>query len=61
MKAFVDTDICIGCGQCEAVCPEVFKLNDGKSTVIQKPVAPENEATADEAAKNCPVGAISLS
>jgi len=61
MKAFVDHDICIGCGQCEMICPEVFKLNDGKSTVIQKPVAPENEAKADEAAKACPVAAISLS
>ncbi len=60
MKAFVDHDICIGCGICETICPEVFKMNDSKATVIQKPVAPENEASADEAAKSCPVTAISL-
>lgn len=61
MKAFVDQDICIGCGQCVMICPRVFKLNDGKSTVIQKPVASENEATAREAADSCPVAAISFS
>ncbi|HAE38402.1 MAG TPA: ferredoxin [Candidatus Riflebacteria bacterium] len=61
MKAFVDHDICIGCGQCEMICPAVFKLSGDKATVIQKPVATENEAGADEAAKGCPVGAISLS
>lgn len=61
MKAFVDQDICIGCGQCEMICPAVFKLVDGKSTVIQKPVATANEATAREAADSCPVSAISIS
>jgi len=43
------------------ICPAVFKLNDGKSTVIQKPVAPENEASAKQAADSCPTSAISLS
>jgi len=61
MKAFVDHDICIGCGQCEMICPEVFKLKEGKSVVIQKPVAQENEKTAAEASSSCPVTAISLS
>ncbi|EKD82280.1 MAG: hypothetical protein ACD_39C01390G0005 [uncultured bacterium] len=60
MKAFVDQDICIGCGQCEMICPAVFKLNGDKASVIQKTVAPENEAAANEAAKSCPVSAISL-
>lgn len=60
MKAFVDQDICIGCGACEMICPAVFKLNDGKSTVIQKLVASENEAKVKEAVDACPVSAISL-
>lgn len=60
MKALVDHDICIGCGICATICPEVFKMNDDKATVIQKPVAPENEASAKEAAEACPVTAISL-
>lgn len=61
MKAFVDQDVCIGCGQCEMICPAVFKLNEDKATVIQKPVATENEATAKEAADACPVAAITFS
>ena len=60
MKAFVDQDICIGCGACEMICPAVFKLVDGKSTVIQKTVASENAACAKEAADSCPVTAISV-
>ncbi|GAB4268423.1 MAG: ferredoxin [Candidatus Rifleibacteriota bacterium] len=60
MKAIVDHDTCIGCGLCESTCPDVFKLVDGKSNVIQKPVAKENEAKAREAAENCPVSAITL-
>ncbi len=60
MKAIVDHDTCIGCGMCENICPAVFKLIDGKSTVIEKPVAPENEKSAREACDSCPVSAITL-
>ena len=58
MKVFVDHDICIGCGQCEMTCPEVFQMAEGKSTVIQKPVSPENYEAVKQAAENCPVSAI---
>ena len=35
MKVKVNRDNCIGCGACEAICPEVFNLDDdGLSTVI---------------------------
>lgn len=37
MKVFIDRDECIGCGVCEALCPEVFKLlEDGKSSIVEK-------------------------
>lgn len=59
MKAKVDRDACISCGLCESVCPEVFKLDDeGISTVIQDPVAKENEECAREAEADCPTDAI---
>ena len=35
MRAFVDQDLCIGCGMCNAACPEVFELNDeGKAEAV---------------------------
>lgn len=35
MKATVDRDTCIGCGICESLCPDVFKLDEEfKATVI---------------------------
>ncbi|RKX43855.1 MAG: ferredoxin, partial [Thermotogae bacterium] len=34
-KVTVDKDACIGCGVCENLCPEVFKLgDDGKATTL---------------------------
>jgi len=36
MKGFVDKDSCIGCGLCEGLCPDVFKMNDeGKAEAIE--------------------------
>ena len=35
MKLKVNKDLCIGCGACQAVCPEVFEIeDDGLATVI---------------------------
>ncbi len=60
MKVAVDRDICIGCGSCVSICPDVFQLDDeGFSSVIAQPDA-NNESSAREAADNCPVGAISI-
>ena len=58
MKVVVNRDNCIGCGACEALCPEVFQIDDeGLSTVISN----ENldEAKVTEAVEGCPTGAIS--
>jgi len=36
MKVTIDRENCIGCGACEAVCPEVFQLaDDGKSSIVE--------------------------
>jgi ferredoxin len=61
MRAKVDQDTCIGSGNCEGSCPEVFKVVDGKSQVIADPVPEDQEDCAAEAVNGCPVGAISSS
>lgn len=56
----VDKDACIGCGVCEATCPDVFKMgDDGKSELLQ--VRLEDVGCAEEAAQNCPVECIKIS
>ena len=54
MKAHVDQELCIGCGLCTTLCPDVFELNaEGKAEAI-------NEGEVQDAIDNCPVTAISV-
>jgi ferredoxin len=54
----IDYDACIACGNCEAVCPEVFKVNEslGYAEVINPHGAPEDRI--EEAMEQCPVQCI---
>lgn len=57
IRAEVDRDLCIGSGDCVATAPEVFELDEeGKAVVIDPDAAPVEDV--EEAARNCPVGAI---
>lgn len=58
MKAFVDQDLCIGCGLCEGTCPEVFQLNDSGKAETYADTTDENRDAVLEAIDGCPVGAI---
>lgn len=59
MKAFVDKDICIGCGACTGICPEIFDMdNDGLAVAIVEEVPTELQESAVEAQEGCPVSAI---
>lgn len=62
MKAFVDKDLCVGCGLCEAICPKVFKMNDSG---VAEAVETELDNSTVEDIKNvqqqCPVEAITVS
>lgn len=58
-KITVDKELCIGCGACVNLCPEIFELDgDGKSRVM---VGKGYEQCDYEMAINsCPVGAIKI-
>ena len=58
-KIVVDQDLCIGCGSCEQIAPDHFKVN-GKSHV-KKQYSEEDDKIIKEAIAGCPVDAISLS
>lgn len=51
-------DICTACGFCCDTCPEVFEMGDEMATVIVDEVPPQYEDAAEQAAAECPVGAI---
>ncbi|MHC4745316.1 MAG: ferredoxin [Planctomycetota bacterium] len=51
-------DECTACGLCCDTCPEVFLLGDVIAEVIVDEVPLEYEASAREAAEECPVEAI---
>lgn len=58
MRAYVDQDLCIGCGLCVATCPEVFEMNaDDKAQAIAD-TTDENREAVQAAIDGCPVSAI---
>ncbi|MFH1500984.1 MAG: ferredoxin [archaeon] len=59
-KVSVDKEKCIGCGNCEAVAPEIFVLKGSMSVVRKASVTGEDEKKAKEARDSCPTGAIIL-
>jgi ferredoxin len=59
MKVIVDEDLCLGCGICEALAPEVFSLaNEPFAEVLVDPVPPEYQDAVRESAEECPEEAI---
>lgn len=56
-KVKIDEELCIGCGTCESLCPQVFQIQEGKSKVIAEECP---DCDCQEAIDSCPVKAISL-
>jgi len=57
-KPVVEQEECVGCGNCEEICSEVFRLNDdGVAEVHDHEGATEDKI--QEAIDSCPVECIS--
>ena len=57
-KIIIDKDACIGCGVCENLCPDVFKLGDDMKA---EALVPESDLPCvQDAVDSCPVSAIKL-
>ena len=59
MRVRVDRDLCIGVGNCVAIAPTVFKLDEENKAVVLEPASVDDDALL-EAAESCPVQAIIL-
>ena len=57
MKLKVNEEMCIGCGACRAVCPEVFEV-DGVAHTIVEEIPKDLEEEALDAKEGCPTSAI---
>lgn len=58
MAVAVDMELCIGCGSCAEICPEVFEMRDDKAWVISADKCSTSDCQS--AVDACPVEAISL-
>ncbi len=59
MNISINNDLCIGCGACESLCPNVFKVEeDEKSHVLMENGV--DESIIREIADNCPTQAMTL-
>lgn len=60
MNPAVDHDLCIGCGLCAELCPEVFEMRDDDLAHVIDGADCDAAGCCEEAADSCPVEAISL-
>lgn len=57
----VNKDVCIGCGACASMVPDVFEIeDDGLATVIVDSIPKDLEEEVKDAALGCPTNAIEM-
>ncbi len=61
MRVTIDKEMCIDCGICESLVPEVFSVNDeGVTEVILEDVPEDLQDAVREAEESCPTEAIEI-
>jgi len=61
MRVYVDPELCMGCGVCESIAPDIFELGEElHAKVILDPVPEKYRFSVEEAIAECPEVAISL-
>lgn len=65
MKITIDQEKCIGCGSCQAVCSDVFEMDEDnkphfKANKDKNKLETDEASCSKEAADICPVQAIEM-
>jgi ferredoxin len=60
MTLTINEEVCIGCGVCMQICPDIFKLDEdkGKGTIVKSDVSDDELPSVEMAVDSCPVGCI---
>ena len=59
-RAYVNPDLCIGCGLCVSTAPEVFRINEEGVSEAYAETPDGMWEEVEEAVNSCPVKAISI-
>lgn len=57
MKISIEEEKCIGCGVCQSLCQECFRLDGDIAKVVKEEC---QECDLEEVANSCPTGAINV-
>jgi ferredoxin len=61
MRVVVDPDLCMGCGVCESIAPDIFELGDElHAKVILDLIQEKYRYVVEEAIAECPEVAIQI-
>jgi ferredoxin len=60
MHAYVNQELCTGCGLCADSCPEVFQMQEATAVAVDSEIPADSLESAREAQANCPVEAITI-
>ena len=59
MQVKVNKDLCIGCGACQAIAPDVFEIeDDGLANAYKPEVEDSQKEDVIDALEGCPTSAI---